>query len=51
MRGQREPAISQAGGGFEQIELLLGHSSVQATERYLGSEQEIEIAVDESPGL
>jgi hypothetical protein len=29
----------------------LGHSSTQTTERYLGSEQEIAIAVNESLGL
>ena len=39
------------GGNFEQIKFLLGHSSIQTTERYLGSEQEIEIAVNDSLGL
>jgi hypothetical protein len=29
----------------------LGHSSIQTTERYLGSEQEIEIAVNDNLGL
>ena len=38
------------------IELLfskffLGHSSIQTTERYLGSEQDIEIAVNDNLGL
>jgi hypothetical protein len=37
--------------GLEQIKFLLGHSSIQTTERYLGSEQEIEIAVNDNLGL
>ena len=41
----------KAGGDLEQIKFLLGHSSVQTTERYLGSEQEIAIAVNDSLGL
>jgi integrase len=36
---------------LEQIKFLLGHSSIQTTERYLGSEQEIEIAVNDNLGL
>jgi integrase len=35
------------GGDLEQIKFLLGHSSIQATERYLGSEQEIAVAVND----
>jgi integrase len=38
-------------GDLEQIKFLLGHSSIQTTERYLGSEQEIAIAVNDSLGL
>jgi integrase len=33
------------GGDLEQIKFLFGQSSIQTTERYLGSEQDIEIAV------
>ncbi len=41
----------RAGGDLEQIKFLLGHSSIQTTERYLGSEQEIAVAVNDSLGL
>ncbi len=35
----------KAGGDLEQVKFLLGHSSIQTTERYLGSEQEIAVSV------
>lgn len=38
-------------GDLEQIKFLLGHSSIQMTERYLGSEQDIAIAVNDNVGL
>lgn len=41
----------KAGGDLEQIKFLLGHSSIHTTERYLGSEQEIAVAVNDSLGL
>jgi integrase len=41
----------KAGGDLEQIKFLLGHSSIQTTERYLGSEQEIVVAVNDNLGL
>ena len=41
----------KSGGDLEQIKFLLGHSSIQKTERYLGSEQEIAVAVNDGIGL
>ena len=41
----------KSGGDLEQIKFLLGHSSIQTTERYLGSEQDIAVAVNDNLGL
>jgi len=40
-----------AGGELEQIQLLLGHVSVQTTERYLGCKQRIRSAVNDRIGI
>lgn len=47
----RKNFASKAGGDLKQIKFLLGHSSIQTTERYLGSEQDIVVAVNDSLGL
>jgi site-specific recombinase XerD len=41
----------QAGGELEQIQFLLGHVSVQTTERYLGCKQRFRDAVNDHIGL
>ena len=40
-----------AGGELEQIQFLLGHVSVQTTERYLGCAQRISSAVNDRIGI
>jgi site-specific recombinase XerD len=40
-----------AGGELEQIQFLLGHASVQTTERYLGCKQKLRHAVNDTMGL
>lgn len=37
-----------AGGELEQIQMLLGHASVQTTERYLGTKQDLVHAPNEA---
>ena len=39
------------GGDLEQVKFLLGHAPIQTTERYLGSEEEIAVAVNDNLGL
>jgi site-specific recombinase XerD len=41
----------QAGGELDQIQFLLGHVSVQTTERYLGCKQRLQDAVNDKIGL
>ena len=40
-----------AGGELDQIQFLLGHVSIQTTERYLGCEQKLRCAVNDTRGL
>src|SRR5437762_844507 len=40
-----------AGGELDQIRFLLGHVSIQTTERYLGCKQKLRIAVNDNIGL
>jgi site-specific recombinase XerD len=40
-----------AGGELEQIQFLLGHVSVETTERYLGCKQRLRSAVNDHIGL
>jgi len=41
----------QAGGELDQIQFLLGHVSIQTTERYLGCKQRLRCAVNDTIGL
>ncbi len=41
----------EAGGELEQIQFLLGHVSVQTTERYLGCKQRLRNAVNDQIGI
>jgi len=41
----------QAGGELEQIQFLLGHVSIETTERYLGCKQRLQNAVNDAIGL
>jgi len=41
----------KSGGDLEQIRFLLGHASIATTERYLGAEQDLAVAVNDNLGL
>jgi integrase len=41
----------EAGGELEQIQFLLGHVSVETTERYLGCKQRVRNAVNDRIGI
>jgi len=43
--------VPQERRDLEQIKFLLGHSSIQTSGRYLGSEQDIGIVVNDNVGL
>jgi hypothetical protein len=40
-----------AGGKLQQIQFLLGHASVETTERHLGCKQRLNHAVNDNLGL
>ena len=51
LRRTRAPLPHEAGGKLEQIQFLLGHVSVQTTERYLGCKQRRRNAVNDKIGF
>jgi len=44
-------SLPLAGGELDQIQVLLGHVSIQTTEHYLGCKQRLRIAVNDRLGI
>ena len=51
LRRTRARLCHLAGGELEQIQFLLGHVSIQTTERYLGCKQKLRHAVNDRLGI
>jgi integrase len=51
LRPTRAKLCRKNGGGLDQIKFLLGQSSIQTSERYLGSQQELAVAVNDGLGF
>jgi len=52
--GPREPRAARAdlaGGALDQTQFLLGHVSIQTTERYLRRKQKLRVAVNDRLGI
>jgi hypothetical protein len=50
-RLRKPPRPDESAGDLEQIQFLLRHASIQTTERYLGSWQNLKVPVNDRLGL